>query len=479
MEDKNIRWGELVGGLLIVGCSIALVISFWARIAERPFLKFFVFNGVTAALFGLGLYSKKRWNLRSTSDGLLMTATLLVPLNFLAIAAFTTGTLTNDWLVIGGELVSIALFSILMLAAGQILTSEPVEAAPSHAPIDSGVRLTDGAAEFADGNSAVADPLPTASVSQFAAVPLRGKWFGGWLFALGVMVPSVMQLLIRRFVVGPEGWLPEILGALVLGFCGLTNCLPLWRTRNDRSRTIAWADAAFRLLGVTLFASLMAAGFLLSKTAPIVEALHRLAPLVCLAGAAPLMVGLAIWRRLTGAASQPQRTAGLSVAVAGVAALLAGVALAWPTPAVMLPAAILTVLVLIVVALEYELPELHLAAASCFALVWLMGWYVATGEIELHATNAAETWRRLLSGLSGDILLGPAAARVCAIAGAGSSAPDATFAVRRLWCGNRRGSEHGPGYVVWLRPGRRSLRRRVDLSGLRCGRLLRRRKACP
>jgi hypothetical protein len=54
MEEKNIRWGELVGGLLIVCCSIALVISFWSKIAERPFIKFFVFNGVTAGLFGVG-----------------------------------------------------------------------------------------------------------------------------------------------------------------------------------------------------------------------------------------------------------------------------------------------------------------------------------------------------------------------------------------------------------------------------------------
>ena len=39
MEEKNIRWGELVGGLLIVGCSIALVISFWSEIAARPLLE--------------------------------------------------------------------------------------------------------------------------------------------------------------------------------------------------------------------------------------------------------------------------------------------------------------------------------------------------------------------------------------------------------------------------------------------------------
>ena len=82
MEERNIRWGELVGGLLIVCCSVALVISFWSKIAERPFLKFFVFNGVTAVLFGVGFYTHSRWKLRTTSHGLLIIATLLVPLNF-------------------------------------------------------------------------------------------------------------------------------------------------------------------------------------------------------------------------------------------------------------------------------------------------------------------------------------------------------------------------------------------------------------
>ena len=96
MEEKNIRWGELVGGLLIVGCSIALVISFWSEIAARPLLKFGLFNGVTAALFGAGLYTDRRWKIHTTSHGVLMIATLLVPLNFLAIAAFTQASPPTD-----------------------------------------------------------------------------------------------------------------------------------------------------------------------------------------------------------------------------------------------------------------------------------------------------------------------------------------------------------------------------------------------
>ena len=37
MEEKNILWGELVGGLLIVGCSIALVLTLWGQIEQLPY----------------------------------------------------------------------------------------------------------------------------------------------------------------------------------------------------------------------------------------------------------------------------------------------------------------------------------------------------------------------------------------------------------------------------------------------------------
>lgn len=106
---------------MIVCCSVALVISFWAEIAERPFLKFFVFNGVTAALFGVGFYSHRRWRLENTSQGLLITATLLVPLNFLAIAAFATGAASSNLLTMAGEIASVVIFAVLVYFAGTIV----------------------------------------------------------------------------------------------------------------------------------------------------------------------------------------------------------------------------------------------------------------------------------------------------------------------------------------------------------------------
>src|SRR5207302_3305650 len=104
--------------------SIALVISFWGQIAERPFLKFFVFNGFTAAMFGAGAYCDRRLRLPTTSRGIYSIATLLVPLNFLALAAFSRGSAADNVLTIAGELVSIGLFAWLTWFAGRTTTPQ-------------------------------------------------------------------------------------------------------------------------------------------------------------------------------------------------------------------------------------------------------------------------------------------------------------------------------------------------------------------
>src|SRR5262249_56096124 len=72
MEERSVRWGELVGGLLIIGCSIALVVSLWSEIAARPFLKFSVFIDVTTTLFHLTFFTAHRWKLPTTSRGVLL-----------------------------------------------------------------------------------------------------------------------------------------------------------------------------------------------------------------------------------------------------------------------------------------------------------------------------------------------------------------------------------------------------------------------
>src|SRR5205807_364066 len=85
MEERNILWGELVGGLLVVGCSAALVITLWHKFSANPLFKFCTFTGAVAAVFGAGLYTLRHWRLESTSRGLLLTASLLAPLDVLAL----------------------------------------------------------------------------------------------------------------------------------------------------------------------------------------------------------------------------------------------------------------------------------------------------------------------------------------------------------------------------------------------------------
>ncbi|MEX2560691.1 MAG: hypothetical protein WD403_12290, partial [Pirellulales bacterium] len=320
MEQRHIRWGELIGGLLIVCCSIALVISFWAEIAERPFLKFFVFNGVTAALFGLGVYTFRRWKLETTSHGLLLIATLLVPLNFLAIAAFSTGTAPLNVITLGGEAISVVVFSALVYYAGKIV-------------------------------------MPR--------VPL--------LLTASVIVPSVLALVIRRHV-GPESsfWLVFGLAAALAACYSAANLVFLRSARRWEQLDESGANAIFKLLGVSTFALALPLALLLVKTTAVVETLHRLAPLATLLGLPALAAGLLFWQRIIDRERALLRTAGTNLAVLGVALMLAGIGLAWPDPSGMLPAALVNFAVLTGVAILFALPAAHLLAALCLSIVGLL-----------------------------------------------------------------------------------------------------------
>ncbi|MBK8269123.1 MAG: hypothetical protein IPK83_12775 [Planctomycetes bacterium] len=111
MAEKNIRWGELIGGLLIICCSTALVISLWSRIESIPILKFIIFTVVTSALAGAGLFIHHRWKLPTTGHAILVISTMLVPLNLLAFAAFSSAGELGGGVVIGLEAVALRLLA--------------------------------------------------------------------------------------------------------------------------------------------------------------------------------------------------------------------------------------------------------------------------------------------------------------------------------------------------------------------------------
>jgi hypothetical protein len=353
MEEKNIRWGELIGGLLIVCCSIALVISFWSKIAERPFLKFFVFNGVTAGLFGLGFYIHRRWNLRTTSRGLLTIGTLLVPLNFLAIAAFSEGaTPASPWMI-SGELISIVLFSALVYGAARIIAAR--------API---------------------------------------------AMALGVVGCAVSELLVRRFVA------PGAELAIIAGMA----CLPLAcylgavGTIVQRARRWPeWGEAEvgelLELLGTVSFAAGVTLGLLLVKTGAVWETLCQLAPLASTSGVPALAVGLLIMQRLKQVELAGVRTAATSIAVLGAGVLLAGLVLGWTNPASLVLVGITDFVVFAAVGLAFEIPAAQLLAAAALVPAWLTVFHVMAGHMGWHRATRADMAHAMLSAASGSSLV--------------------------------------------------------------------------
>jgi len=363
MEERNMRWGELVGGLLIVCCSIALVVSFWSQIEQRPWLKFSLFGGVTSAIFGVGFYCEHRWRLRTTSQGLLSIGCLLVPLNFLAIAALSSAPDAGGILTVAGELVSAALFAVFVYFAGRVLVHRDAAA-----------------------------------------------------LAAGLIVPALAQLLIRRFVApGVDDRMLRAMVALPVGCYLVVN---LWHLRQVSRLPLVsevTANALFKFLGLTSFAVVLPLALLLYKSGAPFETLCRVPVVAPLVGLVPLCAGLLIWQRLADRPLAGLRTAGGSIALLGAAVSLAGFGFAWPEPVNLLPVAAIEFAVFTLVAWRFGMPALHLLAAPCLALGYLLVAHLVQGAIAWDGNGARWMVAALVSGESG-VLLAPLVSAYAGIA---------------------------------------------------------------
>lgn len=328
MEQSNIRWGEIVGGLLIIGCSTALVVSLWAQISAIPVLKFLIFTTVTAILFGVGLYTEHRWKLPTTSRGILTIATLLVPLNFLAIAAVSASN-TSGALVIISELTAPAIFLCLVYFAGRVIT-------PGCAHV----------------------------------------------LSAGVLGSSIGQLLVRHFAAADSApALLVFLGAFPVICYVVTVGLSLRVVLSDREIDESETTAVFTVLGVMSFAAMLPFGLLLYKAGPLGLTMMYLAPIVTLWGLPMLATGTILWRRINNKDLVFARTAGTALGIVGVVIVLAGMILAWPNPASIVPAALLNFTIFTALAIALELPVAHLIAASCLGVAYLVTYHVLVGHI--------------------------------------------------------------------------------------------------
>jgi hypothetical protein len=372
MEERNILWGELVGGLLIVGCSIALVLTLWHSLQAIPYFPFLLFTALTAALFGAGQYTLHHWKLQSTSRGLLLIALLLAPLNLLVLA-------------------------------------DPSARGPAPA----------GGVDFAVGALALLGftLLVRASGRDLIGVGvLAGPIDRRWLLALAVVGAAGSQLLTPHLLDAPDAGLPARflpLVALPAAFhllaCGaVLGGLSLYGMREKLQ--VKQAHALFAFLGLATFSVLSAFGFLLSRLAHPASGLPLMSCPLVLAGMPALAAGLLVYRKLEGEDAAAARTVGTAVGLAGLGVMLAGVALAWPVPAPLLAALLLAGISLGAAAFTAKVPWAWGGAVPCLSLAALVGFYLAGGRLPA-SEDPGGTLVRLLSGAdSGLVLAGVMAA---------------------------------------------------------------------
>ena len=329
LAERNIRWTELIGvllgGLLMVGSSIALVIAFWSQLESIPALKFLIFVGYSSAVFAAGLFVFFRWKLESTGRGLMVIATLLVPLNFLAMASFYKQQSAMQTGVM--ELISLGIFAWLTALAARPLTGE--------------------------GRwSTVLAVIGNSVVVVLAARIFFEHSSPGWLIAAGCIPPVLLALSVGSFLF-----------------------LKSKQTKYD----IAAANSLFTILGIAAFCTVVALGLLTAqgaKSCGISIALQCLAIPLGLAALSVLAAGLQTARGMgDDPASEGFRTAGTTVALVGVVLQLASIVLAWPQPLLIVAVGAIGAASLTYLALRYDFPAAHAGAMLCLALAYLAGFY--------------------------------------------------------------------------------------------------------
>jgi hypothetical protein len=350
MEERNIRWGELVGGLLIVGSSVALVISIWEQLTAIPYFQFLIFVTVSAALFGIGLYTEHRWKLTSTSHGVLIIATLLVPLNFVAMVA-TRRAGFDPW-ALGTELAALAVFLALVQRAGKVL-------------VDSWAWWLTAAVVGSSG----------------MLLLLLGRPVPAWAFGVGSVATAVQIACVG--------------GAL-------------FSIRQDESFSATVVSRLFIMTGIASFTLAVTLCMAALRSADRLATAHALAPLVALGGTSIVLCGLAVVKGMTNTSEQPGlRTAGTAVALVGATIMLAAIGVAWPMPLSLVAVGVFNFASLATIAWRHRLQPLHVMAAACLAVGYVVACHLIAGHLAIATASDAMTLAMLfIDGQTGLWLVG-------------------------------------------------------------------------
>ncbi|MDF1744600.1 MAG: hypothetical protein P1V19_12965 [Gimesia sp.] len=349
MEEKNIRWGELISGLLIVGSAIGLVVSLWSTLKNQiPYLPALLFLLATAAIHGAGLYTHKRWKLESTSRGLLMITVLLVPLNFLAAIRLSDHRPITDPLFLLAISIGFAAFGWMIYSASRILVS-----------------------------------------------------FGRWQLLSVVMGASAGQILISRVAMQEPSFLQtNLLAILPVGCFIIAISAILRQTFQWKEFSDSLARELVSLGGLCLFAVLAPCWLLIWSSTNRLETFANLTPLVSVMEMLLMGIGLVLHHRKGKDDSPHWSLAGSSIAIFSALMMLSNFAIAWPRVDIMIVLGIVNALSLTLLAIEGRFALCHIPALLSGSFAGLLGFHVMTATISLQGTSQSLLLESLLLGRS-------------------------------------------------------------------------------
>lgn len=341
MEDKNIRWGEIVAGLLIIGSAIGCVVSLQETLRKAdPYVPAFLFMAATAAIYGAGMYTLRRWALQSISRALLIIALLLIPLNFLAATSSPERRSLTDpvyWLAVT---VGLGVFGAICWSASRTLVRD-----------------------------------------------------AAWRLTVAVLGAAASQLLISRLATAGTGAAAaSLLMALPAGAFLTAAVGQAWRASRWKALTAVRAEQAFVVAGVGMFSLAAATGLLVYRMGNLTLAFERLSPILCVVGASIVALGLAVSQRATSAKYATSRTAALAITLLGASLMTANLLFAWPDPQLMIVVGVVSFLALAAMAVLFRQPVLHAPAMTCLTLAYVVAFHMLlSGEYD------ASLGRQLLS----------------------------------------------------------------------------------
>ncbi len=221
-----------------------------------------------------------------------------------------------------------------------------------------------------------------------------------------MLASSTGQLLIRHFAAPDNSpGLLFALGAFPILCYSVAISWMLRRALADSEIDEGESNEIFITLGAGTFAAALPFGLLLYRAGPVGMSMMHLAPLVTLGGMPMLACGALLWRKVKQKELAIARMVGTSIALLGMVIVLAGMILAWPNPASVVPAALLNFAVFTAIAIYLDLPPAHIFAAGSLTLAYIVAVHVIAGHVPwqnlqvtslLKVTNSVSTGRGLI-----------------------------------------------------------------------------------